>query len=158
MPETSRRPGSTPSVPEIPRSFDSVQSMWVFWEEKGKEFIANNKTTWRSLLRHAYPDDRGAEKRLYRLSRCMAHIQGKINADLECSVHDESSSMDHWIHLYNNNLERNNKLSLSGFEQMIKKDQEARRQATAEEEARVREEEARRRRAQNNPSASAAPN
>ena len=115
--------------------------MWVFWEEKGKEFIANNKTTWRSLLRHAYPDDRGAEKRLYRLSRCMAHIQGKIDADLECSVRDESSSTDHWIRLYNNNLEGNNQLSLSGFEQMIKKDQAARRRATATHE----QEEARRR-------------
>ena len=99
----------------------------------GKTFITNNKTTWRTLLREAYPDDRGAEKRLYRLSKCMAHLQGKIDLDVTSGrTEDEVSSSDHWIRMYNNILGTQNKLSLSGFEQLIRKQQEQRR---AEESA-----------------------
>ena len=93
--------------------------------------MANNKTTWRTLLRDAYPEDRGASKRLYRLSRCMAHLQGKINARMAGGETDELDCTDRVIRLYNNTLDTQNKLSLSGFEGLIRKQQEQR----CEEEA-----------------------
>ena len=81
--------------------------------------MANNKSSWCKLVGSAYPDDKGAPKRLYRLWKCMEFLEGKISRDLVPSTEEEKVARA--ISLANGMLLRNKKMSLSGFAGLIKK-------------------------------------